>query len=291
MENSPAERPSARREEWDASAPEYESYSSGKRLYRESAGQLVRLAGIEPGMTVVDLACGTGIVTEAILQSLGGAPARVIGVDFSPEMLSFARRRIDSDEVEFYCRPAESFSGVVGGKVDRVVCNAAFWHFDTGRVLAEISKVLKPSGRCLLTLPADSSRDVNYFSQLYQKDKCIWMVIEEKELRGYLPGKAKTQEAKTKIQLNRDDILQDLPAHGLRLCGVETIKMSLPPRDFIDFLRIPIMTKCSFLFRGVPEEEAQDILSVVANELEWVSVPDSTVTWAVPIIGLEAGGG
>jgi ubiquinone/menaquinone biosynthesis C-methylase UbiE len=48
---------------------------------------LLQLAGIAPGMTVLDAACGTGAATLPAAERVrpGG---RVVAVDFSPEMLA-----------------------------------------------------------------------------------------------------------------------------------------------------------------------------------------------------------
>src|SRR5205085_4640031 len=248
----------SRCEDWDMSAPEYDAYASSQQLYRESARYLVQRAELAANMTIVDLACGSGVVTETILRELGDAPARIIAVDFSPAMLAHAQKRITSDRVEFHCRKAEEIGEVVQTKVDRVICNAAFWHFDMKLVLAEIGRLLKPTGRCLINLPSDFLKNVNYFSQLYSTKKSIWMVMEEKELRGYLQNRAGVQKSLPPNIENRDDVFQNLAAYGLRLASGESFDVQLPQRDYIGFLRIPIMARNSFLFRGVPAEEMAD---------------------------------
>lgn len=274
----------SRVEDWNSSAGDYNAYASHMGLYRESAEFLVQLAELEFGMTVLDLGCGTGVTTEAILRQMQGGEGKVIGVDFSPEMLAFARKRIDSNKVEFHCREAEKLGEVVRSKVDRVISNAAFWHFDVDKVFSELSLILKPSGRCLISVPADSWKDVNYFSQLYEKHRCIWMLMEEKELRGYLPRKLSTPAAKPKMNSQQNEIWQSLTSHGLRVSRIETMDLFLPPQDYLAFLRIPIMAKNSFLFRGVPEQEVQEILDVASKQLDWLELPDAPVNWKVYVI-------
>ncbi len=62
-------------------------------LFREWANRLVEFAGITPGsvMSVLDVACGTGIVARTAADRLGPA-ATVVGLDASPAMLAVARR-------------------------------------------------------------------------------------------------------------------------------------------------------------------------------------------------------
>jgi SAM-dependent methyltransferase len=56
----------------------------------------VERAGVEPGMEVLDVACGAGNATIPAAR----AGARVTGVDFSPELLAIARERAADALVE-----------------------------------------------------------------------------------------------------------------------------------------------------------------------------------------------
>jgi SAM-dependent methyltransferase len=56
----------------------------------------VERAGVEPGMEVLDVACGAGNATIPAAR----AGARVTGVDFSPELLAIARERAADAMVE-----------------------------------------------------------------------------------------------------------------------------------------------------------------------------------------------
>jgi demethylmenaquinone methyltransferase/2-methoxy-6-polyprenyl-1,4-benzoquinol methylase len=57
-----------------------------------------RVSGLAPGGSALDVACGSGKLT-AELARIAGAQGRVIGLDFSPQMLQVARR--DHPGVEF----------------------------------------------------------------------------------------------------------------------------------------------------------------------------------------------
>src|SRR5687768_4083844 len=60
-------------------------------IFAEWAPLLADLAGIRPGMAVLDVACGTGIVTRTVADRLGSA-GRVVGIDLNAGMLAVARR-------------------------------------------------------------------------------------------------------------------------------------------------------------------------------------------------------
>ncbi len=73
------------------SPPEvYETYY-GPAIFSPLADALLPHAGVRPGERVLDLACGTGIVTRR-LAALVGHGGRVVGVDVNPAMLEVARR-------------------------------------------------------------------------------------------------------------------------------------------------------------------------------------------------------
>ena len=59
------------------------------RRWRQAAA---RACALTPGASAVDVACGTGRLTEELARA-SGPQGRVVGVDFSPRMLQEARRR------------------------------------------------------------------------------------------------------------------------------------------------------------------------------------------------------
>jgi SAM-dependent methyltransferase len=86
---------------WDESenARRYAAFARQYPIYRQTSEDLVALARPSGGATVVDLACGTGITTEAILAALG-PDGRVIGVDGSAGMLAMAASSIPDSRYE-----------------------------------------------------------------------------------------------------------------------------------------------------------------------------------------------
>jgi ubiquinone/menaquinone biosynthesis C-methylase UbiE len=60
-------------------------------LFAEWAPRLVEAAGVAPGQTVLDVACGTGVVARAAADRLGGR-GRVVGLDLNRGMLAVAGR-------------------------------------------------------------------------------------------------------------------------------------------------------------------------------------------------------
>jgi ubiquinone/menaquinone biosynthesis C-methylase UbiE len=68
-------------------------------FYAEFTEDVLRRAGLEEGMRVLDIGCGAGDVSLLATRLVGPAGA-VIGVDKSPETLALARRRAEADQVQ-----------------------------------------------------------------------------------------------------------------------------------------------------------------------------------------------
>ncbi|MFJ9695661.1 class I SAM-dependent methyltransferase [Kitasatospora sp. NPDC101183] len=129
--------------DYDAEARHYDASRGGEPRARAAAEAVERLLPPQ-ARTVLDVACGTGIVT-ALLRRPGRA---VLGVDRSPGMLAAAGRRMPGAVA---CGDATRLP-LGGGSVDAVVL---VWllHLlpDAGPVLAEARRVLRPGGVLITT--------------------------------------------------------------------------------------------------------------------------------------------
>lgn len=84
------------REEW-SSGDAYEAYIG--RWSRLVARKFVAWLDADPGLRWLDIGCGTGALTAAIVA--GAGPERVVGVDASPAYVEDARRRVDDPRARF----------------------------------------------------------------------------------------------------------------------------------------------------------------------------------------------
>lgn len=127
----------------------------GDLSYGEFAVEMVRLADLQSGAHVLDVACGTGYLLPALHEAIGDG-GRVCAVDFSPGMLQRARRKAARKAlhgIEFRQAAVEELSRVCGERrFDAVLCCFAFPVFlDPPRALQEMRAVLKPGGRLLIS--------------------------------------------------------------------------------------------------------------------------------------------
>ncbi|MEO5833655.1 MAG: methyltransferase domain-containing protein [Nakamurella sp.] len=77
---------------YTVSARFYDVLSLERLVYRAGRVAAIEALGLQRGMRVLDLGCGTGLSHPLLIEAVGTTGA-VIGVDSSPQMLQQARRR------------------------------------------------------------------------------------------------------------------------------------------------------------------------------------------------------
>lgn len=93
---------------------------------------------------ILDLACGTGIVTAALARRY--PDAEVVGLDVSREMLSVARRRNGRANVRFVQLPAEEMETLGTGTFDLVTASYLPKYTDVNGLAADTRAVLADPG-------------------------------------------------------------------------------------------------------------------------------------------------
>jgi demethylmenaquinone methyltransferase/2-methoxy-6-polyprenyl-1,4-benzoquinol methylase len=137
------------------------------RWYR---GQALRRAGLAPGMRVLDVAAGTGLVAREAAAIVGDG-SRVLGVDPSPGMLAQAARLVPG--VRLILGIAESLP-VADASVDFLSMGYALRHVsDLAVTFREFRRVLRPGGTvCVLEITRPAGRVRTAALRLYMR----WVV-------------------------------------------------------------------------------------------------------------------
>jgi len=116
-------------------------------------GNPIALASLKKGETVLDLGSGAGFDCFLAAKKVG-KEGRVIGVDMTPEMLEKARNNAEKggySNVEFRLGEIENLP-VADNSVDVVISNCVInLSPDKERVFKEVSRVLKPKGRFMVS--------------------------------------------------------------------------------------------------------------------------------------------
>jgi SAM-dependent methyltransferase len=121
---------------WDAGR-----YQSSFAFVTRHGKSLIDVLAPSPGQRIVDLGCGTGLLTAEIAAH----GATVVGVDSSAQMIATARA--DYPDLAFELADGHDFS--VAGPQDAVFSNAALhWMSrDPDAVIARVHAALAPGGR------------------------------------------------------------------------------------------------------------------------------------------------
>jgi len=128
-------------------------------LFAPWAATVARSAGVEPGHSVLDVACGTGALACAVVP-IAGSEGRVVGLDVNPEMLAVARSK--PAPVEWIEGRAEALP-FDDASFDRVVSQFGLMFFDDpGKALAEMMRVLRPGGRMAVAVCDAVERSPGY---------------------------------------------------------------------------------------------------------------------------------
>ncbi len=159
--------------EWDAA--EYEKLSAPQT--RWGAGVLGRL-DLRGDEAVIDAGCGTGRVTELLLQKL--PEGSVLAVDRSMAMVEAAGRRFAGDP-RVRVEHRDLLDLEVEERVDLIFSTATFhWIKDHDRLFRRLAGVLKPNGRLVAQCGGEGN--------ISRATKAVGEVIRQERFRGYFGG-------------------------------------------------------------------------------------------------------
>ena len=124
---------------WDAST--YDTSSAPQQTWASEV--LARLEGVAADATVLDIGCGTGRVTEALLALV--PQGRVWALDASADMVDLARRRL-GERAHVWCQDVLDLD--LDEPVDAIVSTATLhWVTDHDRLWARVARALRRGGR------------------------------------------------------------------------------------------------------------------------------------------------
>ncbi len=153
------------------------SYDLNNRLHSFGRDQAwrrfaVRRVGVRTTDTCLDVACGTGDLTEALAAA--GAE-RVIGLDFTPQMLEVARQRAmklggtrRADRITYIQGDAQRLP-MEDASVDVVTIAFGIRNvLDPGKAIGEFRRVLRPGGRvAILEFSEPAFGPARWFNRVY----------------------------------------------------------------------------------------------------------------------------
>lgn len=137
---------------WDLAADAYEFL--WQQQLSAAHQQLLVLAAPRADESVLDVACGTGLIALTAADRVG-AHGRVLGVDISERMVASAQQRAEAlglQNVGFLRMDGESLA-CADASFDLVYCALGLMYMpDPEQALHEIQRVLRPGGRVALAV-------------------------------------------------------------------------------------------------------------------------------------------
>ncbi len=141
----------------------YRNYSgTGAELYQSFfvpsiatpvSGELLRTATLQPGTRVVDVACGTGVVTRAAAEQVGPTGS-VTGIDVAPDMIAVAKATAAGGAPITWQEADAASLPLPDAFYDVALCQMGLMFMeDRAGALAELHRVLVPGGRVVINTP------------------------------------------------------------------------------------------------------------------------------------------
>jgi ubiquinone/menaquinone biosynthesis C-methylase UbiE len=138
---------------WDKAAEAYEAGWRDSLALVQS--RLLDVAAAKPGEHVLDIACGTGLVTFPLARAVTPA-GLVVATDISQSMIDIIRREAEKrslTQIDAFRADAEILEAVPDNSFDLVTCALGFMYFpEPDRAMSEILRVLKPGGRAVFAV-------------------------------------------------------------------------------------------------------------------------------------------
>lgn len=135
---------------------------SRERQLEPIGDALFEHAELLPGMSVLDVGCGSGVTTARaaglVAPEVGGHPAgmeetgRVVGSDISPAMISAARQRHDRAAIDWLVADAQDHD-FGADAFDAVISRFGVMFFaDAAAAFANLASATRPGGRLAVTV-------------------------------------------------------------------------------------------------------------------------------------------
>lgn len=157
--------------------------------------ELVDFASIKKGEEILDIGCGTGVISETLFNK---SNVKVDAIDLSSEMIKIAKSKISNDKVNFICDDFYTYNFIK--KYDLAIIYNAYPHFvDVDKFIKKLHSILKKNGRFLIihsftlnglkmhhkNVKSSLSREINSLEEEKEKFNNLFKTIKFEEGKDY----------------------------------------------------------------------------------------------------------
>jgi SAM-dependent methyltransferase len=203
---------------FDVAAEAYDRFMG--RYSRLLSSQLADLASVRGGQRVLDVGCGTGALSQTILQ--WAAPHGITSLDRSASFIGHVRARVDDQRGRFIVGDAQALPGAAS--IYDAVVSGLMLNFvpQPQRAVNDMARVARSGGRVAVYVwdYADKMQQMRYF----------W------DAAAALDPPARALDEGRRFSICQPPALKDLFQNaGLRDVAVQAIDIAAHFRDFDDF--------------------------------------------------------
>ena len=207
-------------------------------FYNNVNKELINSLDIESNQKIVDLGCGSGGITNLILEKLSKSNSNnfsIIAVDNSDASLKEAKhnlKTVSESILSFVQSRYEEFSTKLKEKVDLVVlCNAIHYLDDKELVIKDVMKILKPNGRFAFNSSFFDGAHPEDTLAFYRK----WMFKAMKILvKDYKLRPVKSEKIESRVQLNPVEYKNVLENCGMKIVSTKIRTVQVPIEGWLD---------------------------------------------------------
>jgi SAM-dependent methyltransferase len=216
----------------------------------------------QPGAreAVLDIACGTGVVTR--LTAKRAAQGRVVGLDLNAAMLAVARAVPHDGSPITWIEGSALDLPFPPASFDLILCQLGLQFFpDQGRALREMRRVLSGTGRVALSVysPIERTPGANAF------------VLALDQVLGADASRTKRGEHAFADPRQVEALLKDAAFGGLE---VRTVQQTIAFPSVLDYVRFQLLaTPMTALLKDATEAERQATIAAVASKMASLSTP------------------
>jgi ubiquinone/menaquinone biosynthesis C-methylase UbiE len=246
----------------DGSSPELYQRYLVPAITIKWAKDLVDRAQPNAGDAVLDIACGTGVVTRLAAKKAG--QGQVTGLDLNAAMLAVARNVTDEGTSIRWIEGSALDLPFPPGSFEVVLCQLGVQFFpDQGRALREMRRVLKDAGRAAMSVysPIERTPGAHAFVQALD------------EVLGADASRIKRSEHSFESPAQLETLLKQA---GFQAVDVQIVGQTIVFPSVLDYVRFQLLaTPMTALLKERSEPERHAIIASVASKTASFSAPAS----------------